>query len=566
MNRKMLVGALLLISLMTVAILALATLNYSFTPAVRSKSPAVPLSDDQSPENRLAQDLALSDTRVQELTVGRRSEVFGVLQVGQHYSAAAKSCFSAVCRQVNIYNWDENAAISVIVDVDRRAVLDVMYQPGIHPGINKRLAELAIELAVNDPGVIEVLGYKPDAADVGMAPVDADAPGTTCDGIHLCVAPTFDLGDRILWVMVDLTEEQVAGLRWTTVFSEDNDGLVTFSPSGGCPAPGTVTRDGWSLNHEVTGSDGLRAYDITHNGQAVATSVKLVEWHADYGSSGFRDATGCSGSSGSFPIYPYGETQVIDLIDEQSNVIGFEVVQDFRMSSWGNSCNYRYEQHLQFYDDGRFRVVSGAYGKGCGTNALYRPLVRIDIAVDGDDGDTFAYWHPFGWADQVTELYRTPYSGTSGPHYLNDDGYAWRVMDDSGIGYYLEPGVGQFGDGGRGDDPFIYATLHQPSEGDTDLGSLGSCCNDDHRQGPDIYVDGEAIDSTNIVLWYVPQMLTDAVDDGDGYYCWTLGTAGNPGPTYPCFSGPMFVPFESEPTDPPDPPEWNIYYPFIIND
>jgi hypothetical protein len=39
----------------------------------------------------------------------------------------------------------------------------MQYQPGIHPAINKRLADLALELAVNAPEVIEVLGHQPDS-------------------------------------------------------------------------------------------------------------------------------------------------------------------------------------------------------------------------------------------------------------------------------------------------------------------------------------------------------------------------------------------------------------------
>jgi hypothetical protein len=232
----------------------------------------------------------------------------------------------------------------------------------------------------------------------------------------------------------------------------------------------------------------------------------------------------------------------LDLLNEQSQIIGFEVVQDFRMGSWGNSCNYRYEQRIQFFPDGRFRTVSGAYGKGCGVNAMYRPVVRVDIAVDGDGNDTFALWDDGAWVDQATELYRTPYAGSNGPHEFNGDGYAWRVMDQSGDGYYIQPSQKDtFGDGSRGDDNFIYVTMHKPAEGDTDLGVIGSCCNDTHIQGPHNYVNSEAINNTNIVLWYVPQMLTDASDGGDGYYCWTL--AGEPNPvTYPCFTGPMFVP------------------------
>lgn len=545
MRKKLVYGVIILGSIMILSTLFLSQI-ISPVRTVRGKSPAAPLNEEMTENQKLAQDLALSDSRVQGYTIGRPSEVFGIANVGLHYPPGAASCKDANCQQVNIYNWDENAAVVVIVDLDREEVLEVFHQPGVHPGINKRLVDMAINLAVNDPQVIEILGFEPEVEDIDMAPVDADAPGSACDGDRISVAPTFDLGGRILWVLVDLHEEKVAALRWTTVRPEDSESLVKFPPDAGCPVPGSVTRDGWTMEYEVAGTDGLRVYNVAYNAQEVATSIKLVEWRADYGSSGFRDSTGCGGGGGGFPIYPYGDTQILDLVDDQQNVIGFEAVQDFRMSNWGQSCNYRYEQHVQFFDDGRFRVVSGAYGKGCGLNAIYRPVVRIDIAVNGDDGDSLAIWNGRdGWSHQENELWRTPYSGPDGPHMISTDGYAWKVTDASGYGYYLEPGRRQFNDDGGGDEPFIYVTLHHPSQGDSDLGVIGACCYDDHQQGPDIYVNGESIDNANIVIWYVPQMETDAEDGGDGYYYWTLLTGGVPGPTYPCFSGPMFVPASS---------------------
>jgi hypothetical protein len=444
-----------------------------------------------------------------------------------------------------------------VINLESRQVLEVFVQPGVHPGINKRLVDLAIDLAINDPQVIGILGFAPEAGDVDMAPVDADAPGSSCDGVRLCVAPTFDMGDRILWVFVDLGREQVAALRWTSVNPEDGDTLFEFNPGGVCPTPGAVSRDGWRLKHEVTATDGLRVYDVFYHDKVVLTSAKLVEWHADYGSSGFRDSTGCGGGGGGFPIYPYDDTQILDLVDDQQQEIGFEVVQDFRMSSWGQSCNYRYEQHIQFFKDGRFRVVGGAYGKGCGINAVYRPVVRMDIAINGDDDDSFSIWdEQQGWIDQQVELWRTPYEGIYGPHQYSDEGYSSKVSDSSGEGYFIEPGRGQFDDAGRGDEPFIYVSAHRASEGDSDLGVIGACCHDDHQQGPDQYINGESIVEANIVLWYVAQMETDAEDGGDGYYCWTLLTGGYPKPSYPCFSGPMFVPFSTSS---------QTYLPFIVD-
>jgi hypothetical protein len=367
--------------------------------------------------------------------------------------------------------------------------------------------------------------------------MEGDAPGTSCEGEHVCVAYTFDQNDRMLWAWVDLTTETIAGYRWTTVFPGENGEWDNPDVLEGCPAGGTINRDGWTMDHEVTGSDSLRVYNVKYNTVDVATSIKLVEWHADYGSTGYRDSTGCGGGGG-FPIYPYGNTEVLDLMNGQNQVIGFEIVQDFRMGNWGASCNYRYEQRIQFFPDGRYRTVSGAYGKGCGTNAMYRPIVRVDVAANGDANDTFALWQGGAWVDQTTELWRTPYGGAAGPHEFDSNGYAWRVMDQSGSGYYMQPSQDNtFGDGSRGDDNFIYATLHKPSEGDSDMsGTIGSCCNDDHQQGPDQFVNGETINDANIVIWYVPQMVTDA--SSPDYYCWTL----TPPTTYPCFTGPMFVP------------------------
>jgi hypothetical protein len=285
----------------------------------------------------------------------------------------------------------------------------------------------------------------------------------------------------------------------------------------------------------------MRVFNVTYNGVPVMTSVKVVEQHADYGLSGYQDTTGCGPGGGGFAIFPHNNTEILDLLDADSNIIGFEVVQDFRMGSWGFSCNYRYDQRMQFFTDGRFRVVSSAYGKGCGTNAIYRPVVRMDMAINGEANDNFAYYDGAQWVDVTTETYRTPYTEADhGPHAVDANGYAWKVFDTDGTGYYIEKDVGQFGDGGRGDNPFVYVVQHHPNEGDADLDVFGSgCCNDNHVQGPHFYLNNETVANQNLVLWYVPQAVTDAASPD--YYCWTL--QGEPNPiTYPCFMGPMFHP------------------------
>ncbi len=498
---------------------------------VRGKSAAHPLPDGLTPEQTQAQDLALADPRVMQYTLGHRSEVFGVRRVGPHYPASSAACADADCRQVEIYNFDENAAVVAIVNLDSQKVLEVFHQPGVQPGINQRLMDLAIELTRSDPDIAAEVGRS--LANEDIMPMQANLVGTPCNGEHLCVASTFGVEGRMIWAFVDLTDEIVIGTGWTKVSPNQPNGSTLFEPElVDCTSSYALERSGWFINYQVTDTDGLRVYDVTYNGAPVMTSAKLVEWHADYGGFGFVDSIGCGSDGSSFAIAPYGDTRILDLRDVADGVIGFEVIQDFRMPSWGADCNYRYEQHFQFYADGRFRVVSGAYGKGCGTNAMYRPVVRIDIAVAGDEGDNFATWDGANWVAQPAEAW---WSQEVNP--LNV--YQWFVSDTSGAGYYIEPGQGQFDDNGRGDTAFVYVTQHDSGEGDTDLGGLGSCCNDDYQQGPETYLDAEAINDQNIVIWYVPQMLTDAAPPD--YYCWTL--QGEPIPiTFPCFGGPMFVP------------------------
>ncbi len=536
-QRKILVVFIVAVTLILVFTILSGTLREE-TPGVRGKSPAFPVDIEPDSVQSLAQDLALSDPRVQDLTIGRPSEVFGIRSIGMHFGSDNSVCSTHECWQVEIYNYDEDASVTAVVDVADREVISVYHQPGVHPGINVRLAELAKEIAFEDPDVIAALGFRPVSAD--MAPVDAGLVDSVCEEGHLCVSPTFNLDGEILWAVVDLTERSLAGLA-RTEREADPPGNAEAFVSLGCPSPGSVERDGWQVSYEATATDGLRVFDVSYQGATVLASSKLVEWHVDYGDSGFEDITGCGGGGGGFPISTYGDTVILDLEDGSQSVIGFEVVQDFRMNAWGNFCNYRYEQHFQFFVDGRFRVVSGAFGKGCGTEAIYRPVVRVDVAVNGDDGDSFFRWSGGGWDQALSEAYFVPYAEPDlGPHEATAEGYNWIISDEAGMGYYIELSDGQFGDGGLGDEPFVYVTRHNPAEGDTDIGVIGDCCFDDHRQGPEQFVNGKSVQGENLVFWYVPQMVTDG-DEGS-YYCWTV--SGEPNPeTYPCWAGPMFTPF-----------------------
>ena len=425
--------------------------------SARGKVGALPATP-ANPARAQAEALALADARVQARLHDHRAEVLADLPLGQQLTPDSLACALSACQLVEIYDFDANATVSVIVDPAAGRVRDVLYQPGVRPSPNERLLDLARSLALSSPDFIRELGRQP--APDELTPMVSGVPGTACDQGHLCLAATAPQGRSLVWAVVDVTAAKLVDVLRTPIPAQ-TPGAATAGPAAGagCPAGGSVTRGGWSLSYETTSTDGFRVYSASYLGVPVLTSAKIVEWHVDYGSTGFVDAVGCESY-----IFPYGDTQVNDLMSGPT-VIGFELVQDFRQSAWGTICNYRYEQHDQFYDDGRFRIVGKAFGQGCATNGIYRPLMLLDLGLAGAGGDSFQAWNGAAWQPQPMEGW-----WAQAAHYA-PPGYAWRVSDQGGQAYFVEPGQGQFGDGGKGDFAYIYATQHHPAEGDTDLGS-----------------------------------------------------------------------------------------------
>jgi len=503
----------------------------------------------------LAQEIALDSRQVSEFVSDHKAEVMGIYALTESEAVVLEACAVGSCYHVIVFDFDENATVATVVDLNSETVVDVYHQPNGHPELNARLFNLAYEIIQNDQDVIDALGFRPDRSLIWVT--ESNRMDTECDGSHYCVGAVFTLDSGSVWAMVDLNDEEMEKIWWTDrlpdpVLNVYDSPLASETVRGieNCGQVLSVNRDGWSLNYETTPSDSLKVSDITFDTglgpQAVASSIKLLEWHAHYpGNWGFVDYTGCgvSGGEHGFPIYPFGVTQIIDIVDPDSlEVIGFDVVQDFRMSNWGNSCNYRYEQHFEFYQDGRWRVATRAFGQGCGNDtsqeATYRPVTRIDIAVDGNDDDVFAVWNGSSWNEATTEAWQLQNET------MTPEGYDYYVKDTvTENGYFIESGRGQFEDGGTGDNAYIYVTQHKISEGDNDMPSIGPCCTDTHAQGPHNYINGENVDSENIVIWLVPQSKTITTWQATSnpsleQYCWTDDVNN----TWPCASGPMFVP------------------------
>lgn len=541
---------------------ALATRRAQFAAALQQTPPVLPLAG-LAGEAAQAQTLALQNSDFLAYTTepqsGRpyRNEVMDIRpSLPSDLTDSANPCTPDHCYRVEMYNYALNLTSVALVDVAAGQVTAVNHLHNTQPEIPPALADLAVQIAIHSPEVIAALGGTPGAEAALMPNVKTALNGSQCErSKHLCVAPTFIQGDQALWAIVDLADEQLVGIRWTELGESGAATAVTerslqneFVYEAFCRQSHTLQQGDWSMEYMLTSSDGLKLEDVTYQGQPVLDSAKLVDWHVSYSGEdgfGYSDAVGCPVFSSAAVVAFDGPR--VEEIRDGDQVVGFALTQDFRSPDWPVPCNYRYEQRYEFYADGRFRVTAANYGRGCGDNGTYRPVLRLDVTASGDgaeagaqdsfaewDGQEWETWSEEGWQHQDENTVFTP------------EGYQYRILGADGRGFYVEPGQGQFGDGGRGDNAFTFVVRADPArdEGESDLSTLGACCNNDYQQGPEQFmVAPEPIINQDIILWYVPQLENDATPGQE--YCWadTVIEAGLPvARAWPCYAGPMFVP------------------------
>jgi hypothetical protein len=489
---------------------------------------------------------------------------------------AQKSCLTHMCYQAEKYNFVTNATTRAIVNVDTMQVVSVVYYPQMQTDISLRLTNIAKAIALNAPEVKSELGKIPTKQDVTMVNVRGTMKESPCDNTnHLCVAPTFvdHQKEQALWAVVDLTELRLAAAKWAGLGKTSTPACISerslqnrYIMEHFCQKDTVLEKNGWSISYRLTGSDGLEIHHVTFKGEPVLDSAKIVDWHVSYkqkgaesldtttetymegrrvdfvrgeGSDylfGYNDAMGCPMFSTSV-VLTFNAPQVKEL----KNKDGFMLTQDFRNPKWPMACNYRYENRFEFYNDGSFRVVGANKGRGCGANAIYRPVMRIDIAV-GKKENFYSY-------DTQWKLWEKEASQKIPPEsqqLLNEGKYPYKIVSDSDgqQGYYIEPNYGQFKDNSRGDNATLFVTKFKHNEGEQDLLTLGSCC-DLKDDGVERYLQKpEKIQAENIVLWYVPRIHNDAQKGQE--YCWADTVIGDDGnlkvKVWPCIVGPKFIP------------------------
>ncbi len=502
-----------------------------------------------------AQLVALNDTKFKENLFDPHThqpylnEIFNIYTAGPQ--DIPKGFVAENVYRVEMYNYPLNLTTIAMVDIIAKKTIAVNNYPHTQPDLNPYLTNLAMQIAVNSPDVSGALGFKPGEKDALMAATKTSLNRTKCErSMHLCVAPTFIKTDKALWAIVDLTDLRVVGIRWTNVGTNGSAERISERKllfdkimECNCRQIKPVEKNGWKMNYVITSSDGLRISEVYFQNKLIINNAKLVDWHVSYSGTdgfGYSDAVGCPEFSQA-AVVAASEPKISELLQD-GKTTGFVLEQAFQSEQWPMPCNYNYVQRYEFYNDGKFRVCAASFGRGCGNNGTYRPVTRISFAGNKNN---FSEWNTNGWQPWITEQWRLQNIQTD----YTPEGYQYRITDNYGGGYFMEPGNGQFKDGGRGDNAYVYVTkLHaDKDEGETDLVTIGPCCNTDYKQGPERFIEPnpENINTTQLVLWYVAQMKND--DTKGREYCWAeryLENGVYKTHTYPCFSGPMFVPIK----------------------
>ncbi len=503
-----------------------------------------------------AQQIAIADIKFCENLFDKkthqafRNEVFNV------YAARPQEIPSNLQNEkiykVEMYNYALNLTTTALVNINSKSIVSVTTFPISQPDIPSHLKNIALQIAVNNEQVIKALGYKPEEKEALMANTKTALNNTKCErSLHLCVAPTFIKDNKALWVIVDLTDYKVVGIRWTNVGTTEapenriSERKLKFEKIMECYCKKVthLEKYNWNLNYVITTSDGLRISEVQYNKKQIINNAKIVDWHVGYSNTdgfGYSDAVGCPEFSQA-AVVAVSDPRVSDIV-EGGKTIGFALEQNFSSEQWPLPCNYNYLQRFEFYNDGKFRTAAASLGRGCGNNGTYRPVFRI--AFTGNK-NSFSQWENNNWGVWKNEQWKLQSPTTT----YTKEGYLYKINDDTENGFFVEPSRGQFNDGSRGDNAYVYITKQHldKDEGEKDLITIGPCCNTDYKQGPEKFIDAqpESIINTDIVLWYVPQMKND--DTKGKEYCWAEAYLENgvyKTKIFPCMAGPMFIPIK----------------------
>jgi hypothetical protein len=433
---------------------------------------------------------ALSDPAMRATLEGKDAEFLSAvpLSAGEARYWQDAGCAGMNCAYVTFYNYTDDGTIEAIVNLDRDEVVGHWSNTAARPGGSSEVLPKVIEIAAADPQVRSILGEDIGAVDPLMIPMSGWLADDACRN-EWCVDLTFQdpAGTgRIYHVFVNLEQEVVARTFYTRAREDRSDAKPLAQRdafSDGCHE-----QYGWNVCWEMTANDGINFRDATYNDRLIFSSAKIGQIEAWYPSwpGGYRDEIGFAAT-----VPPFGGTEINDLGD------GFEIRQLFtEFTRWPNCiCCYRYEETIRYYADGRFELIFVSHGPGCDDVSIYRPFWRVDLDLDGPDGDEVWLFEEAQWQEMTEEFETFPVVEDLSPegHKLatfdGDLHYRWSMERTDPLGL---------------DEAYFFLLQWGELEGEGPITTGPG----DTFIPPRQWIDGEPLTGENIVLWYVPLLNT----------------------------------------------------------
>ena len=228
----------------------------------------------------------------------------------------------------------------------------------------------------------------------------------------------------------------------------------------------------WRVGYYWSKASGLRLGTCDYGDTRVIHSASVPFVYVNY----------WGNSSGPFTDRLQSTTNTVE-VREIMNGFDLEVVYDIY------GADYKYAHVWRFHDDGQFGSTIVIHGPGeeiYGRHTYHIPF-RFDLDLSGASGDSFQRAGTAGWEDVEREGRFTPVAPPA---------FDWRVVDkktDKAARVRAR----------AHDAAELWVLAYKPRESWGSWGSAGHGVPGSPGSVPAIYDDGERVQNTNVVLWYI---------------------------------------------------------------
>ena len=250
---------------------------------------------------------------------------------------------------------------------------------------------------------------------------------------------------------------------------------------------GAITESNWSVHWKLTESSGLALYLASYRGRRAVWEASLpyvtvdhqrpeAEAEPEPDRETIEEPGEPAPSHGTMSVLLGARTLASEVRHTRFRG-GFEIAADFV------SGPFRATQMWRLHKDGRLAAWLTLHEGGVHGAHTYHPHWRLDLDVDGAEGDAFEVTGEAGW-ERVTREGWFP-AGTDGKS-------RWRQLDTrSGRAVSIRPH--------KWDDADLFAVRYH----DDEWPPLSPHTGDGGHPYPAAYVGRESVDGHDVTLWYV---------------------------------------------------------------